>query len=258
MKLTDVHEWGRPTMAAPDRIDQVFCLPYAGGTSMIYSKWPRPAGCPRWSGLDYPGHLLTMRQPPAADLPALAAGLLPKLLAAEGRYALFGVSMGALVAYELALAAEAAGRPPALLVLAACPAPSQLPWERELFSGLDDEAFLAAFAGLYRGLDLGMLADRAIRELVVPVLRQDVALYGGYVEARQDRPPVPVATDLLVLSGTEDVTATAARARPWRDYSTGAVEHLEVPGDHFFVDKRATELVALLTERLGAGRIPAH
>ncbi|MFE5039288.1 thioesterase II family protein [Streptomyces sp. NPDC056683] len=245
-------------MTESDRIEQMFCLPYAGGTSMIFSKWPRPAGAPRVSGLDYPGHLLTMGQAPAADLPELAARLLPELLGTGERpYALFGVSMGALVAYELTLAAEAAGRPPALLVLAACPAPAQLPWEPQWFGGLDDDAFLGTFADLYRGLDLEMLTNRAIRELVLPVLRHDVGLYGRYAEANRNRTPVPVSTDLLVLSGAEDITATAARAESWRDYSTGAVECLEVPGDHFFADERAAELVALLTDRLGAHRLPA-
>ncbi|MCC9308446.1 thioesterase domain-containing protein [Kitasatospora sp. RB6PN24] len=245
-------------MAAADPTSQVFCLPYAGGSSMIFSKWPRSPQGPRWVGLDYPGHLLTLRRPPAASIPELAAGLLPGVLEqADGPFALFGVSLGALVAYELALAAEAASRPPALLILAACPAPSQLPWQPERFSELDDEAFLAAFAELYRGVELELLAAPEIRELVMPVLRQDVALYGSYCQAQSDRPPVPVGTDLLVLSGAEDITATAARAEPWRDYSTGAVECLEVPGDHFFVDKRAAELTALLTERLTARRIPA-
>ncbi|MDH6144077.1 medium-chain acyl-[acyl-carrier-protein] hydrolase [Kitasatospora sp. GP30] len=244
-------------MAATDRIDQVFCLPYAGGTSMIFTKWPRPVGGPSWRGLDYPGHLLTMRQPPATSIPQLAAGLLPRLLdQADGPYALFGVSLGALVGYELARAAEAAGRPPALLVLAACPAPCQLPWGPEYFSSQDDGAFLAAFAERYRGMDVELLADPAIRGLVTPVLRKDVALYGDYAEAHHSRPPVPVAADLLVINGTEDITATAARAERWRDYSTGAVECLEVPGDHFFVDKRSAELTALLAERLG--RIPAR
>ncbi|WP_228718091.1 thioesterase domain-containing protein [Kitasatospora acidiphila] len=63
--------------------------------------------------------------PSPASIPEPAAGLLtgvPDL--AGGPYALFGVSLGALVAYELALAAEAAGQPPALLALAACSARS--------------------------------------------------------------------------------------------------------------------------------------
>ncbi|MFJ7496710.1 hypothetical protein ACIQZB_37220 [Streptomyces sp. NPDC097727] len=69
-------------MAATDRIDRVFCLPYAGGTSLIFTKWPRPAGAPHWVGLDYPGHLLTMSRPPAASISEPASGLLPGVLEA--------------------------------------------------------------------------------------------------------------------------------------------------------------------------------
>ncbi|TQF02728.1 hypothetical protein E6W39_11255 [Kitasatospora acidiphila] len=102
-------------------------------------------------------------------------------------------------------------------------------------------------------MDFEVLAAPEIRELVMPGLRHDVAFYDGYVQAHLDRAPVPAVADLLVLSGTEDITATAARAEPWRDHSTGVVECLEVSGDQLFVDKRAAELTGLLTERLGAG-----
>ncbi|GAA1950520.1 thioesterase II family protein [Kitasatospora viridis] len=248
-------------MQSADRIDQVFCLPYAGGSSMIFTKWPVPPGAPRWQGLDYPAHLLTLRQPPAASIEELAAAMAAKVLErAAGPYALFGVSMGALVAYEAALLAEAAGRGPELLVLAACLPPDRLlPHPGYRLSGIEpDDAMLAAFAARYQGMDEQALGDPRIRELVLPVLRADVRLYEEYGERHAGAPARPVAADLLLIGGTGDTAVPLAELACWREHGTGAAELLEFEGDHFFVDKRAPELVAELTARLRRRSVPVR
>ncbi|MFE9429157.1 thioesterase II family protein [Kitasatospora sp. NPDC006697] len=239
-------------MERSDRIGQVFCLPYAGGSSMIFTKWPVPPRLKRWQALDYPGHLLTMRRPPAADLAELAAGVLAVVLErAEGPYALFGVSMGALVAYEAALAAEAAGRGPELVVLAACRAPDQLAGHPRFSRIPGDEAMLDAFAERYPGIDVGVLAQPQIRDLVLPVLRADLRLFEEYAYGPATGPVRRLAADLLVITGSEDSAASPELAAGWAACTTGSVERLVIEGgDHFFVDKRPAELVELLTDRL--------
>src|SRR5687767_8117681 len=95
--------WFRCPQPRPQARFRLFCFPYAGGGLAAYRSWPNqlPADvevCP----IQLPGRDERMAENPFSDLPALVEALTEALaprLAAP--YALFGHSMGALIAYEL-------------------------------------------------------------------------------------------------------------------------------------------------------------
>ena len=122
--LSPSARWIVPTPAAP--VLRLFCLPYAGGLSeAVYGKWGRllpPAVrvCP----VELPGRGRRVGDDPPATLAALAAEIAAGLDLESGPYALFGTCLGAILAYEVAAAAVAAGRPtPAGLFVAAASPP---------------------------------------------------------------------------------------------------------------------------------------
>jgi medium-chain acyl-[acyl-carrier-protein] hydrolase len=101
----------RPNPAASLRL---FCLPYAGGGASVYRAWAGllPAEI-ELCVIQLPGREQRIGEPAYTSMPDLVAALAEQLApwAADLPYALFGHSLGALVAYELgqALWANAAG-----------------------------------------------------------------------------------------------------------------------------------------------------
>jgi medium-chain acyl-[acyl-carrier-protein] hydrolase len=88
----------------PEADIRLFCLPYAGGTVTTYRTWSKklPPSV-EVAAVQLPGRGSRMPEPPFTQLAplveALARNLLPYL---DRPFALFGHSMGALVAFELA------------------------------------------------------------------------------------------------------------------------------------------------------------
>jgi glycosyltransferase involved in cell wall biosynthesis len=84
---------------------RLFCFPHAGGGASAFARWERmlPAGvavCPA----QLPGRESRVSEPPLADMGALVQALAEAIQPHLGRpFAFFGHSMGAVVAFELAV-----------------------------------------------------------------------------------------------------------------------------------------------------------
>ena len=86
---------------------RLFCFPHAGAGASAYRQWSALAGpeieiCP----VQLPGRENRLRETPYTQIGSLVDALLPALRAAcDVPFALFGHSMGAMVAAEVAMAA---------------------------------------------------------------------------------------------------------------------------------------------------------
>ncbi|WP_410631013.1 thioesterase II family protein [Amycolatopsis sp. cmx-4-83] len=231
---------------------RVVCLPYSGGSGFAYRQWPPLGDGVDVLPLDYPGHPLRPDEPLKHSVPDLVADLTEALRGVWDKpFALCGTSLGALVAFELARVAEAAGRAPAVVVLAACAAPSRLPRHPPV-SDRDDEAFLAAIAGRYGGAAVGLAADPDARDWLLPALRADIRAFETYRGAEA----APIAADLIVASGQDDGSVGFGDVAAWRSFTTGTCRVLSVPGDHFFLLDQPHEVVGELGSRLRTGTRP--
>jgi len=226
---------------------RLFCLPHGGAGASAYQPWE--ALVPDDVDLvpvRLPGRESRFTEPPARRAAELVDALLEPLLAHAGpRFALFGHSLGGLLAYELARATTKAGRPPALLAVSGCPAPHLLPRPGDpLVHEMSDEDLLAhvrALAGPSTpGLDVPALA-----RLIIPVLRADYEVYETYRHRPGDPLPVPVT----VLAGAEDPEATAAELAAWRELGTETAVHT-FPGGHFYLSDHPEKVVEVVVAGL--------
>jgi len=91
----------------------LLCLPYSGASAMVYSRWRRKL--PEWLKLqpvELPGRGARFGEPLQTDIRALARQLAAEHAPAlRGPYALFGHSLGALLACEMAHALRSLGCP---------------------------------------------------------------------------------------------------------------------------------------------------
>src|SRR5690348_12875642 len=133
----------RPCDTAPGR-PVLVCLPYAGGSTAAFRSWETAlADAIELWRVQLPGRGARIAEPPYTRLRPLVRALAQVLQSATDRpYALFGHSMGALLAYEVALALRADGRPPPRRLIVSGHRAPHLPPPRTPIHQLDDGAFL--------------------------------------------------------------------------------------------------------------------
>ncbi|MFI5765309.1 MULTISPECIES: thioesterase II family protein [unclassified Streptomyces] len=224
---------------AAGRRVRLHCLAHAGAGVASYRRWPVAAGPDvDVAALVLPGRDSRRREPRVTGRPELLADLLPPLMEAarSGPYALYGHSLGALVAYTLTRALADAGVPaPLFLAVGAC-LPPHASAALVAAADLPDDMLLPLLA------DLGSLPKGAAarpgglwRRSVLPVLRDDLRLARALRQAALD--PVTggsVDLPLLVFAGSDDPLAVPAAFEEWRQWTTGPITVRTVDGDHFF------------------------
>jgi surfactin synthase thioesterase subunit len=218
---------------------RLHCLAHAGAGAASYRRWPAVVGpATEVIALPLPGREIRRREPRVTDRAGLLADLLPTLLrtAQAGPYALYGHSLGALVAYTLTRALADAGAPPPLfLAVGACLPPHVATALVEAADLPDDD--LLPLLGHLGSLPVGAAAAPGglWRRSVLPVLRDDLRLAASLRAAALDAVTGgPVDTPVLVFAGSHDPVAAPASLDDWQRWATGPIEARTVTGDHFF------------------------
>ncbi|HKB13826.1 MAG TPA: alpha/beta fold hydrolase [Vicinamibacterales bacterium] len=156
-----VHPSGQPhwlvvSEPKPAACLRLVCFPHAGGAASAYFPWARAlAGYPiEVAAAHLPGRDARITEPPPSDLDAVIDALAGAIEALTARpFALFGHSMGARLAFEVARRLRERGAAgPAWLFVSGAPAPQLQRVDQALRSIEDDTAFLAAVAGTYGGV----------------------------------------------------------------------------------------------------------
>lgn len=227
----------------------LLCFPYAGGASVIFRGWDD--ALPSWvkvRPVDLPGHGKRRSEPVISEWPGLIASLLRQEgRIAEAPYAIFGHSMGALIALELAHALrEKGGREPAWLGLAACRAPAR----REVSPNwlhCPEEEVLAELRSL-GGTPDEFLENRELLDLTLPLVRSDFHLCGTHRRPRRE----PLGCPISVFGGTadEDVSNPRSNLTTWQEETSGPCFLTMIEGDHFFIETRRTETLTAIRRSL--------
>jgi medium-chain acyl-[acyl-carrier-protein] hydrolase len=196
-----------------------------------------------------PGREGRLREPAFTRIEPLvdevAAGLRPYL---DRPYALFGHSMGALVAFELArrFREEGWGEPTHLFVSGRRAA--HLPPRHPAIAHLPDAEFVEEIGRRYNGIPDEVLRHPDLLALLLPGLRADLTL----IEAYGHRPGNPLECSISAYGGIADPEATPAELVGWRQHTRGALSVRMFPGGHFFVQSAHEELVRSVRVELTA------
>ncbi|MBD9723943.1 thioesterase II family protein [Streptomyces caniscabiei] len=239
--------WLRNYRPAPDAPVRLLCLPHAGGSASAYHPMALAlAPAADVLAAQYPGRQDRYAEPPASSVRELAERIAEAVSGDDDRpLALFGHSMGALVAYEVALALQTAGRPPARLFVSGRRAPST-PWTGPRLHLGSDAELLRAVRRL-GGTDGQVFEDEELVQLVLPALRGDYRA----LETYEPRPDDRLSCPLTVLTGDADPVTPVADARAWAGHTDGPTELCVFPGGHFYLNERPEEVVGVVRRHLG-------
>ncbi|MEV3994007.1 alpha/beta fold hydrolase [Streptomyces sp. NPDC049837] len=225
---------------------RLFVFHHAGGSHLPYRDWRGrfPAG---WDvrTVDAPGRGLKGNRPPIGDAEGLVEHFLGELGGElGGRYALFGHSMGGLVAYELTRRLLAEGRtPPVWLGLSArgTPRPGGEGTRRHL---LPDDLLRRELAAM-GGTPAAVLEEPELWEIFAPAIRGDLRL----VETWRPAPdPAPLPVPLSVFGGTRDAVAPPERLEGWAERAEHFLGLHLFEGGHFYFLPDPAELTGRITE----------
>ena len=238
--------WLSNSKTNPEASVRLFCFPYAGGGDAVFRSWQQSLPetievCP----VQLPGRGSRIIEPPCTEINQLIR-LAGKALAAylDKPFAFFGHSMGALIGFELAhhLGREYGAQPVHLFVSGRCsPQTMSDPIDLKQF-----DSALPKVLRRYNGTPEEALENPELMELVLPVLRADLALCKSYVYTA--RPPFSFSIN--AFGGLDDHGIPRHCIESWREHTTGPFVLRMLPGGHFFLNTSRLPLLAAISREL--------
>ena len=226
---------------------RLFCFPYAGGAASIYRSWasqipPAIEIIP----VELPGRGKRLAEPPLRHMPELVEALTPLIIPLlDMEFALFGHSMGAVIAFELARELRRRNAPqPEHLFVSGRGAP-QIPDNDPATYSLPDDEFRAELLRL-NGTPVEVLEHAELMNLMLPLLRADFEMVQTY-EYVEDAPlPCPIS----VYGGLQDEDVPRELLLQWKQQTAAQFSLHMLPGDHFFLRSADRTLLGLLRQEL--------
>lgn len=243
--MTD-DRWIRRFVPSPQAASRLVCLPHAGGSAGYYL----PVAKGLAPGVDvlsaqYPGRQDRRDEPCLQSVTELADGMFDALQPwLDKPITIFGHSMGASIGFELAVRLENAGVTPTALFASGRRAPSTHR-DGETSYLLDDAGLIAEVKKL-GGASSHLLDDKDIQQMVLPSIRADYRAAETYEWSAGPRLHCPV----FAFTGDADPKVSLAEARAWREHTESGFELRVFPGDHFYLDKNAPEVIAAIAGHL--------
>ncbi|QIS22135.1 thioesterase II family protein [Nocardia terpenica] len=227
---------------------RLVCFPHAGGSASSYHALAKAMDhkCDVLA-VQYPGRQDRRSESCVESISELADRVVARVVPLLDKpMALFGHSMGALVAFEVARRLECRGVLPRVLFVSGRRSPSSL--RAESVHLLEDAAFMRKVKSL-GGFDDRILNDDEMLGLVLPVIRNDYRVVETY---RFDQGP-PLATPIHACMGLSDPEVTVGEAEDWRSCTTGKFELELFSGGHFYLMDQLDELIDSISSVLFSG-----
>lgn len=237
---------------APDAIARLICFHSGGSSSQQFGEWALQEPHIEVCCVELPGRGRSVGQPFFTDMRS-AVNTIHKQISEvwlDKPFALFGDSVGAILAYCLALRLAEDGLTPLRLFVSGMAAPELAApgVAPELHTASDQELLaLAREAGLVKQVQ----EDDEMQELLLNPLRADIRLVesGSWFSTVASR---SLNTPITAFRGSEDVLVQSPEMEPWAKCTGKAFDTKDFPGNHAYATGQRALVERAILERLVA------
>lgn len=217
----------------------LICIPYAGGGSTAFAHW-KNALAPQMDVISicFPGRERLYGQTSLTSIAQMAEFVIAQLpQQAEQELLLFGHSMGALVAFEVARTLQARGCSPVKhLLVSACQAPPRF-FTQGIASIKDDHEFIQAVTQ-FGGIPSELASNKDFLEFVTPILRGDFLACDAYAYQATSRLSIPITA----FGGISDELVPLPDLQAWQELGSAGFAMHQFDGGHFYLNQYVPQL----------------
>ncbi len=227
----------------------LFCFPYAGGSSAVYSRLKRFADKNiNVIPVELAGRGQRISEPLYNNMEDVINDVYDKIVASvdEQPFALFGHSMGSSIVLELShkILKNKKNEPLHLFLSGRCP-PILYKVDKKIHD-LPDEQFINEVYDL-GGTPKEVFENRELRHIFLPILRSDYKLIEEYIYIEKDE---KLNCDITVFNGKEDKMTDLEKLKKWGDYTSGKTDIFEFDGGHFFLHNQMEQIMNIMNKTL--------
>lgn len=226
----------------------LFCLPYAGGSEAIYFKWKRYLDTSiqlypvelKGRGKRYGDTFYETLEEAVEDI---FRNIKDKIMCND--YAIYGHSMGSLLAYELYYKIKEQNvRIPIHIFCSGHKAPSTIA-KKEAISTLPDYDFMKKVMEL-GGTPGEIMNNSELFQLFLPILRNDFRILEYYrYKNKEDK----IECKLSIFNGKQDSIKFEELAA-WRSHAGNGVKFYNLEGNHFFINDNTENIINIINNTL--------
>lgn len=252
--MTTIHYPLKERWISPrDRVSgtriRLFCLPHAGSGATAYQSWKRELpSFVELCAIRLPGRETRLAESSFSDSVLLVREMADVLAEdCDMPYAIFGHSMGAILAYEFAQELRSRGLKQPLFLFLSGRVAAHLKLPAKPLHDLPFAQFIEALEARYGGLPQELLQDQEMLDFYLPILRSDLRLIETYRYQAKD----PLDCPLVVSAGLEDQSIWSEGLQEWKQHSTGNFSFQRFAGGHFYLSGESKQaLLQWLSEQL--------
>lgn len=226
----------------------LFCLPYAGGSEAIYYKWKDYLD----SSINlYPIKLKgrgkrfdeTFYESLEEAVDDIFSNIKDKIY--DSDYAIYGHSMGSLLAYELYYKInEMSARKPKHMFFSGYKAPSMIK-KRENTYTLPDYDFMKKVMDL-GGTPEELMKDKELLEIFLPIIRNDFKILETYNYKKREN---KIECDVSILNGKQD-SINLEEILAWKNHVCKSFKVYRFEGNHFFINNNIENITSIINATL--------
>lgn len=228
-----------------DRL-KLFCIPYSGGTAYAYTKWNASLPenieiCP----IELSGHGKRIMEPLYDSMEEAVddvAEQMDKQIRMNDTYAIWGHSMGSLIAYETYYRLKEMEVPlPCHMFFSGRKSPQNMS-NTTSYHLLPDDEFINAVMS-YGGSTKTAMENEELRNLFLPILRSDFKISETYIYKPKAG---KLACDITIVNGDDDLSVKDADMEEWKLCTDKQCNIVVFPGDHFFLFNNSLYITDML------------
>ena len=229
---------------------KLFCLPYAGGSSIIYYPWRKYADKSIFiEPIELKSRGIRKSEEFYKNFDEAVCDIFEKVKdKIDGGYAIYGHSMGAILAYELYCKICKENLPkPSHMFFSGCKPPKDIE-NRIKICDMSDEDILKNVIS-FGGISDELIKDKRMLKLFLPIIKNDFKILESY---KSNGIRQKIDCDISVLNGKED-NISLEEISKWNEYGNKSFNVYQFQGGHFFIKNNTKDIVEIINKTLLKG-----